>query len=59
MSLRWWGFERDTVGPDGVVRMGKYHELCDHVAKQAGPILLNQKVTGLKMVHGEGKQSTA
>lgn len=32
VALRWWGFERDTIGPDGMVTSGRYHEVVDHLA---------------------------
>lgn len=32
VALKWWGFERDTMGPDGMVTSGRYHEVVDHLA---------------------------
>lgn len=32
VALKWWGFERDTIGPDGMVTGGKYHQVVDYLA---------------------------
>ncbi|KAJ9125421.1 hypothetical protein QFC22_000382 [Naganishia vaughanmartiniae] len=51
VALRWWGFERDTIGPDGMVIGGSYHKVVDHLAglvtdpsAHKGEIRLGEKV---------------
>lgn len=54
VALRWWGFERDTIGPDGMVTSGRYHEVVDHLAglvtgdADKGEIKLEERVDSVR-----------
>lgn len=63
VSFRWWGFERETDGPDAFVSSG-YGTIIDwlegEVLKYGGEIRLNEEVTQIETVgvlEGEGKFS--
>jgi hypothetical protein len=49
VALRWWGFERDTIGPDGAVQCGAYWRLVEHLREKGGEVRLGEKVTGLRL----------
>ncbi|GHJ85511.1 hypothetical protein NliqN6_1913 [Naganishia liquefaciens] len=59
VALKWWGFERDTIGPDGMVTGGKYHQVVDHLAglvsreKKKGEIRLGEKVESVEWCSDE------
>ncbi|KAJ9109762.1 hypothetical protein QFC19_001992 [Naganishia cerealis] len=55
VALKWWGFERDTMGPDGMVTGGSYYKVVDHLAKLVtgpatpkGEIRLGEKVDKIR-----------
>jgi hypothetical protein len=60
VALKWWGFERDTIGPDGMVTSGRYHEVVDHLAglvkssAGAGNIGLDERVDRVQWNSEEG-----
>lgn len=63
VALKWWGFERDTIGPDGMVTGGSYHKVVDHLADLAtshptynGEIRLGEKVERLRWDSDRGKK---
>ena len=52
VSFKWWGFERDTLGPDRMVVRGGYHKLIQHLEKGVEEIKLEHKV--VKVIDDDG-----
>ncbi len=58
VSLKWWGFARDTMGPDREVTKGNYHKLIDYLAERGGDVCLNSMVTGVHHDEEDGESFT-
>lgn len=47
VSLKWWGFERDTLGADRLVSRGSYVQVVEHLAKGCA-VELDSEVIGVQ-----------
>lgn len=55
VSLKWWGFENDTKGPDVEVINGSYHKLIDYLAGKGGDVCLNSVVSDIQLDREDGE----
>lgn len=56
VALRWWGFERETLGPDGMVLGGRYGEVCEMLKGEGvGDLWLKKEVVGVKWDEDAGE----
>ncbi len=59
VSFRWWGFERETMGPDRLVTGGNYGRVTKYLAGKCRELRLNTVVEKVRRKEGEGQPSSS